>query len=190
MLLPARLAASLLLQQQGTATAAAAGAAWYATKAAKGGSAKASEALIPAQDWKAVKIPAQTADTVPVTKYPGQAFVGDLRWVGGSVGAQPTDCLVAPSSKFLCSNTPNHHHLFLLLLCRSTSGLGKGDGINNHTDKWLYVSSQAAVQCIQTPLPQHGLLNGPVMCAHTHTRTRCCCTCCVAAVSLPHTHAG
>jgi hypothetical protein len=39
--------------------------------------------------------------------------------------------------------------LFTVLLipctCRSTSGLGKGDGINNHTDKWLYVSiSQAS----------------------------------------------
>lgn len=73
-----RLSAILLqqgLQQQATA---AAGAALYATKASSG-SAKASEALIPAKDWKAIKIPAQTADNVPVTKYPGQAFVGDLR---------------------------------------------------------------------------------------------------------------
>jgi hypothetical protein len=27
-----------------------------------------------------------------------------------------------------------------VLLRRSTSGLGKGDGINNHTDKWLQAS--------------------------------------------------
>jgi hypothetical protein len=79
-MLSARLAASLLqgLQQQATA---AAGAAWYATKVSgKGTSAKASDNLIPAKDWKAVKIPAQTADTVPVTKSPGQAFVGDMRY--------------------------------------------------------------------------------------------------------------
>lgn len=78
-MLSARLTASLLqgIQQQATA---AAGAAWYATKASgKGSSAKASDNLIPAKDWKAVKLPAQTADTVPETKYPGQAFVGDLR---------------------------------------------------------------------------------------------------------------
>lgn len=78
-MLSARLTASLLqgLQQQATA---AAGAAWYATKVSgKGSSAKASDNLIPAKDWKAIKLPAQTADTVPVTKYPGQAFVGDLR---------------------------------------------------------------------------------------------------------------
>lgn len=82
MLVSVRLTAAGLLQaglqQQ------AAGAAWYATKAAaKTSSAKASDNLIPAKDWKAVKLPPQTADTVPVTKYPGQAFVGDLRCGGG-----------------------------------------------------------------------------------------------------------
>jgi len=77
-MLGVRLTAGLLqgLQQQATA---AAGAAWFATKASS--SAKASDNLIPAKDWKAIKLPAQTADSVPVTKYPGQAFVGDLRWV-------------------------------------------------------------------------------------------------------------
>lgn len=73
-----RVGAGLL--QQGQAAAWCSGAAWYATKAAKD-SAKASEALIPAKDWKAVKLPAETADTVPETTLPGQAFVGDLRWV-------------------------------------------------------------------------------------------------------------
>jgi hypothetical protein len=52
--------------------------AWFASKAA--GSAKASEVLTPVKDWKAVKLPAATADTVPVTTTPGQAFVGDLRY--------------------------------------------------------------------------------------------------------------
>lgn len=66
--------------------------------------------------------------------------------------------------------TPSTTAFVFLLLRRSTSGLGKGDGINNHTDKWLYVSSQSTVQCIQTPLPQLGLLNGPAMCTHTHAR--------------------
>jgi hypothetical protein len=51
--------------------------AWFASKAT--GSAKASEVLTPVKDWKAVKLPAATADTVPVTTTPGQAFVGDLR---------------------------------------------------------------------------------------------------------------
>jgi hypothetical protein len=51
--------------------------AWFASKAA--GTAKASEVLTPVKDWKAVKLPAATADTVPVTTTPGQAFVGDLR---------------------------------------------------------------------------------------------------------------
>jgi hypothetical protein len=32
----------------------------------------------------------------------------------------------------------------LTTVCRSTSGLGKGDGINNHTDKWLQASNTVA----------------------------------------------
>lgn len=62
-------------------------------------------------------------------------------------------------------------NFLLLLLRRSTSGLGKGDGINNHTDKWLYVSSHAtAVQRMQTPLPQAWVVRWPVPYAHKHTR--------------------
>lgn len=82
-MLGVRLTAGLLqgLQQQATA---AAGAAWFATKASS--SAKASDNLVPAKDWKAVKLPAQTTDSMPVTKYPGQAFVGDLRWVSPCCG--------------------------------------------------------------------------------------------------------
>jgi len=110
-MLGVRLTAGLLqgLQQQATA---AAGAAWFATKASS--SAKAADNLIPVKDWKAVKLPPQTADTVPVTKYPGQAFVGDLR---------------------------------------STSGLGKGDGINNHTDKWLQGDIKSPLEYIQEAEP-------------------------------------
>lgn len=124
-MLSVRLAASLLqgLQQQATA---AAGAAWYATKVSgKGTSAKASDNLVPAKDWKAVKIPAQTADSVPVTKFPGQAFVGDMR---------------------------------------STSGLGKGDGINNHTDKWLYGNIKSPLEWIQEAEPIK--VSGPVVASY------------------------
>lgn len=97
-MLSARLTASLLqgLQQQATA---AAGAAWYATKVSgKGTSAKASDNLIPAKDWKAIKIPAQTADTVPVTEFPGQAFVGDLRYGVEQNGAPGSAIWAAGSS--------------------------------------------------------------------------------------------
>jgi hypothetical protein len=60
-------------------------------------------------------------------------------------GAAPVCC----QQQALCSNGTTH--LSIAVLCRSTSGLGKGDGINNHTQKWLYVSSQAGscVQCSQ-----------------------------------------
>lgn len=76
------ISSSPALQQEvavASTTAVAAGVRAFAAKAKGGSSAKAADELIPAKDWKAIKLPAQTADTVPVTKYPGQAFVGDLR---------------------------------------------------------------------------------------------------------------
>lgn len=99
--------------------------AWFASKAKAADSAKASEVLTPVKDWKAVKLPAATADTVPVTTTPGQAFVGDLR---------------------------------------STSGLGKGDGINNHTGKWLQGDSKSPMEYIQSTEPIK--VNGPVVASY------------------------
>lgn len=60
--------------------------------ASKSGSAKAAEALVPSKDWKAVKLPASTADTIPVTTLPGQAFVGDLRCAAAGKGACSRAC--------------------------------------------------------------------------------------------------
>lgn len=54
-----------------------AGVAFFASKSS---SAKASDVQILSKDWKAVKLPAQSADP-PVTTLPGQAFLGDLRLV-------------------------------------------------------------------------------------------------------------
>lgn len=57
--------------------------------AAKSGTAKAADVQILSQDWKAVKVPAESANG-PVTTHPGQAFVGDLRLVFLSSSA--ADC--------------------------------------------------------------------------------------------------
>lgn len=58
-------------------------------------------------------------------------------WVGGALvlGKQSVQC-----DCFTPPRLPHSRN-------RSTSGLGKGDGINNHTDKWLSVSSSTLRQC-------------------------------------------
>eukprot|EP00878_Enallax_costatus_P003006 GHUV01003204.1.p1 GENE.GHUV01003204.1~~GHUV01003204.1.p1 ORF type:complete len:161 (+),score=45.35 GHUV01003204.1:187-669(+) len=87
-----------------------AGVAFFASKS---GTAKASDVQVLSKDWKAVKIPAQSANP-PVTTLPGQAYVGDLR---------------------------------------STSGLGLGDGIKNHTGKWLQKGLKSPMDYIQEAEP-------------------------------------
>lgn len=57
----------------------------------------------------------------------------------------------------------------IFALHRSTSGLGKGDGINNHTDKWLDVSMAGCVQAIGIT-PSSSMTNAAACpCAHTST---------------------
>lgn len=48
--------------------------------ASKSGTPKASDIQILSKDWKAVKVPAESANP-PVTTLPGQAFLNDMRSV-------------------------------------------------------------------------------------------------------------